>query len=63
MAAPVFLKMCKHFSKVFDESGLFVRQVRVKSDKGVVLLRKEVVEHPFGVLKRAMDTVTFVERV
>jgi hypothetical protein len=44
------------FSKVYDESGLFVRQVRVKSDKDdVVLLRKTVVEHPFGVLKRVMD--------
>ncbi|MCL1976749.1 MAG: IS1182 family transposase [Candidatus Bathyarchaeota archaeon] len=43
------------FSKVYDESNLFVRQVRVKSDKGLVLLRKEVVEHPFGVLKRVMD--------
>jgi hypothetical protein len=43
------------FSKVYDESGLFVRQVRVKPDKGFVLLRKSIVEHPFGTLKRAMD--------
>jgi hypothetical protein len=43
------------FSKVYDESNLFVRQVRVKSDKDSVLLRKSLVEHPFGVLKRVMD--------
>jgi transposase len=45
----------ENFSKVYDESNLFVRQVRVKSDKDVVLLRKSIVEHPFGVLKRVMD--------
>ena len=43
------------FSRVYDESGLFVRQVRVKPDKGLVLLRKSLVEYPFGTLKRAMD--------
>jgi hypothetical protein len=43
------------FSKVYDESNLFVRQVRVKSDKDSVLLRKSLVEHLFGVLKRVMD--------
>jgi len=45
----------EEFSRVYDESGLFVRQVRVRSDKDVVLLRKSLVEHPFGVLKRVMD--------
>ena len=42
------------FSRVYDESGLFVRQVRVKPDKGFVRLRKSLSEHPFGALKRVM---------
>jgi len=37
---------------VYDEGGLFVRRFRVRSDKGVVLLRKCLCEHPFGSLKR-----------
>jgi hypothetical protein len=48
--------MCEEkFSGVCDESGLFVRQVGVRSDKGFVLLRRSLVEYPFGTLKCVMD--------
>jgi hypothetical protein len=43
------------FSRVYDEEGLYVKQVRVRSDKVLVRLRKTLSEHPFGVLKRVMD--------
>ena len=43
------------FSKVYDDTGLFAKQIRIVGDKGVVKKRKCIVEHPFGTIKRNMD--------
>ena len=44
------------FTKTFDDEGLHVRQVRIKADAAAVGERKSIVEHPFGTIKRAMDS-------
>jgi|GEM_PF-5826741 len=44
------------FTKGYDGGNLAVRQVRVKADKVKTGQRKSIVEHPFGTVKRAMDT-------
>ena len=41
------------FSKEYNDKGLRVKQVRVKADKELSRLRKQIVEHPFGTIKRA----------
>jgi hypothetical protein len=43
------------FSKSCDDAGLFVKQMRIKPDKGIVRQRKSIVEHPFGTIKRSME--------
>ena len=43
------------FSKEYDDKNLFVKQMRVKADKGITKRRKSIAEHPFGTIKRAMD--------
>jgi hypothetical protein len=43
------------FSKSYNDTGLSVKQVRIKADKGIVGQRKSIVEHPFGTIKRGMD--------
>jgi hypothetical protein len=42
-------------SKSYNDTGLSVKQVRIKADKGIVRRRKSIVEHPFGTIKRCMD--------
>lgn len=44
------------FTKDYDDTGLMVRQIRIAPDKKLVKQRKCIVEHPFGVLKRNMDS-------
>jgi len=43
------------FSKEYNDQGLMVKQVRIKPDKEIVKQRKCIVEHPFGIVKYAMD--------
>jgi transposase len=43
------------FSASYNEEGLRVKQVRIKGDRSIVKERKNIVEHPFGTVKRAMD--------
>jgi transposase len=43
------------FSKEYDDTGLTVRQVRVKGKKEITAQRKSIAEHPFGTIKRSMD--------
>jgi hypothetical protein len=43
------------FSKSYNDTGLSVKQVRIKADKGMVRRRKSIVEHPFGTIQRGMD--------
>jgi len=44
------------FTKEYNDQGLAVKQIRIKGDKEIVKQRKSIVEHPFGTIKRAMDT-------
>ena len=44
------------FTKTCDDKNLHVRQVRIKADAAAVGERKSIVEHPFGTIKRAMDS-------
>jgi hypothetical protein len=43
------------FSKIYNDQGLSVKQVRIRADRTLVKERKSIVEHPFGTIKRAMD--------
>jgi len=43
------------FSKDYNDKDLFIKQIRVKANKELVKLRKSIVEHPFGTVKRGMD--------
>ena len=43
------------FTKDYDDSGLFVRQIHIKPDSKLVKQRKSIAEHPFGTVKRSMD--------
>jgi len=43
------------FSKKYNDQGLVVKQIRIKPDKEKMKLRKSIVEHPFGTIKRTMD--------
>jgi transposase len=43
------------FSKPRNDAGLYVKQIRIKPDKGIIRQRKSIVEHPFGTIKRSMD--------
>ena len=44
------------FSKEYDDTGWRPKQVTVTADKGRLKRRKEIVEHPFGTAKRAMNS-------
>jgi len=46
----------EQFRTTYDDSNLFVRQVRVTPNEKLVKLRKMIVEHPFGAVKQAMDS-------
>lgn len=40
------------FSKGYDDTDLFLRQVRVRADRNIVRQRKSIIEHTFGTVKR-----------
>jgi transposase len=44
------------FSKVFNDKSPNVKQIRISPDAAVIKRRKSIVEHPFGTIKRNMDT-------
>ena len=44
------------FTKEYNDKDLLVKQVHIKSDKEIVKQRKAIVEHPFGTIKRTMDS-------
>lgn len=41
-----------NFTKEYDDSDLYIKQVRIKPDKKLIKQRKSIVEHPFGTIKR-----------
>ena len=45
----------KDFTKEHNADNLYVKQIRIAPDPGTVELRKALVEHPFGTIKRSMD--------
>lgn len=42
------------FSKNYHDENLHVRQMHLKADSEIIRKRKEIVEHPFGTIKRGM---------
>ena len=44
------------FSKEYNDEGLHTKQINIKPDKEKLRQRKSIVEHPFGTIKRGMDT-------
>jgi len=44
------------FSKEFNAADLYVKQIYIKPNPEITDRRKELAEHPFGTVKRAMDT-------
>jgi len=44
------------FSKEYNDRDLKIKQVRIKPDKEIISQRKSIVEHPFGTVKRTMDS-------
>jgi transposase len=44
------------FSKEYNAEGVRVRQVHIKPDKDKYAQRKSLSEHPFGTIKRSMDS-------
>jgi len=44
------------FRTLYDDSDLFLKQVRITPNQKLVKLRKTIVEHPFGTVKQAMDS-------
>ena len=43
------------FSKEYNADNLFVKQIHISPDPAFTDRRKELAEHPFGTIKRAMD--------
>jgi len=43
------------FSKDYNVDNLYIKQIHIIPDPKIISLRKELVEHPFGTVKRAMD--------
>ena len=46
----------RDFTKEYNDSDLTVKQVRIAANKEIVEQRKSIVEHPFGTIKRGMDS-------
>jgi transposase len=44
------------FTTEYDDTGLQVKKISVKPDKTILARRKSIVEHPFGTIKRAMQS-------
>jgi len=43
------------FTKEYNVEDLYIRQITYRADKALLRRRKEIVEHPFGTIKRSMD--------
>jgi hypothetical protein len=43
------------FTKEYNIEGLNIKQIHIKPDPEITSRRKELAEHPFGTIKRAMD--------
>ena len=50
------------FSKKYDDSNLFNKQIRIVANKELIRKRKTIVEHPFGTIKRNMDAGYFLTK-
>lgn len=48
-------KKKSEFTKDFNADNLHIKQIHIKPDPEITARRKELVEHPFGTIKRAMD--------
>ena len=44
------------FKKEFNDEGLHIKQITITPDKALLRRRKELSEHPFGTIKRSMDS-------
>lgn len=42
------------FSKEYDDSNLFVRQIKIRANREIIRQRKSIIEHTFGTVKRAL---------
>ena len=49
----------ENFSKEYNDKNLSVKQIVYLPDRTLLRKRKELVEHPFGTLKRGMDSAYF----
>lgn len=45
-----------NFSTEYDDEGLYFKQITYTADKGMLKRRKAIVEHPFGTIKRHMNS-------
>jgi len=43
------------FNKEYNIDNLFIRKIHINPDSKITDLRKELVEHPFGTIKKSMD--------
>ena len=51
------VKMPKEsFSQKYDEENLFLKQITYSPDKNILKRRKAIVEHPFGTIKRHLNS-------
>lgn len=44
------------FKREYDDTNLKLRQIEIKPDKKMILKRKCLSEHPFGIVKKCMDS-------
>ena len=44
------------FSKKYDDRDLFLKQINYSSDQNILKKRKTIVEHPFGTIKRHLNS-------
>jgi transposase len=44
------------FSTEYDDKDLYIKQIKYSADKDLLRKRKSIVEHPFGTIKRNMDS-------
>ena len=48
------------FTREYNDQGLYIRQLTYAPNKALLRRRKEIVEHPFGTIKRQMDSEYFL---
>ncbi len=44
------------FKREYDDTNLKLKQIRIKPDKSIIKIRKCLSEHPFGIVKRCLDS-------